>query len=192
MTPRQAARSHCANYQADGSCLGVGLRDDLSLYRFRKEGLPCVFLHERGCEGCLFFEETVLPQVPPSVAEEYRNSLPTSVATSVQPQRLATKLCLDCHKREVRPRQKYCAVCAKVRKRAANRNHITRKRRRDVGKLVNSPTGAEALTKPEKQVGYPHPEKTATSGSVFSTQQAIAQDASDSNGSINTAEGIAS
>jgi hypothetical protein len=65
------------------------------------------------------------------------------------------------------------------------------KRGLDVEKIGISRIGAEALTKPEKQVGYPHPE-TAVLGSVFSTQQGIAEDASDSHGSINTAEGVAS
>jgi hypothetical protein len=167
MTPRQAARAHCANYQPNGSCLGIAFRDDLSLYRFRKEGLPCVFL-QHSCENCPFFEQTVLPQVPASVAEEYRKSLPTSVATNVRPQRSATKVCLQCRKREVRARQKYCPVCAKVRKRVANRNHISRKRRHAVGKLANSPIGAEALTKPENQGRYNDP-KAWFSTSSFPT-----------------------
>src|ERR1039457_1694423 len=31
MNPRQLAESHCANYQADGSCLGVHYSDDGSI-----------------------------------------------------------------------------------------------------------------------------------------------------------------
>ena len=170
MTPRQAARTHCANYQPGGSCLGIALRDDLSMYRFRKEDLPCVFLQEGGCEGCPFFEQTVLPQVPATVAEEYRKSLPTSVATSVQPQHSATKLCLDCRKREVRPRQKYCAQCARKKKRESNRDHIWRKRHHDVGKRKNSPIRAEALAKPQKQTRYDDP-KTPFSPSSFPTDE---------------------
>jgi hypothetical protein len=31
MTPLQAAKAHCANYQQDGSCLGFYYNDDLSV-----------------------------------------------------------------------------------------------------------------------------------------------------------------
>jgi hypothetical protein len=66
----------------------------------------------------------------------------------------ATKLCLNCHKRKLRTRQKYCPPCASNRKRESNRRHIRRKRGFDVGKLGNSPIGVEAVTKPETQGGY--------------------------------------
>jgi hypothetical protein len=87
--------------------------------------------------------------------------------------RQATKLCKDCRKCEVRPRQKYCPDCARKRKRESNRWHIRRKRGLDVGKLANSPIGAEPLTKAEKQVGYPHP-KAPISESSFPTGQETA------------------
>jgi hypothetical protein len=82
----------------------------------------------------------------------------------------ATKLCLDCRKRQVRPRQKYCPNCARKRKREANRRHIRRKRALDVGKPANSPIGAEALTKPKTQGGYDYP-GTTISGSSFPTAE---------------------
>ena len=31
MTPVQAAKAHCANYQPDGFCLGIYYKDDLSV-----------------------------------------------------------------------------------------------------------------------------------------------------------------
>jgi hypothetical protein len=89
------------------------------------------------------------------------------------PDRRVTKLCLDCRRREVRPRQWYCPDCARKNKRDSNRRHIRRKRGLDVGKLANSPIRAEALTKAEKQVGYPYP-KTSISGSSFPTGQRAA------------------
>jgi hypothetical protein len=84
----------------------------------------------------------------------------------------ATKLCKDCRKREVK-RKKYCPDCARKRKRESNRRHIRRKRGSDVGKLANSPIGAEPLTNAEKQVGYPHP-KAPISQSSFPTGQEAA------------------
>src|SRR5215472_10312177 len=58
MTPPQAAKAHCDNYQSDNSRLGIRLKDDLSMYRFRKEGLPCLL-----CDGqrCPHFEEIIIP-----------------------------------------------------------------------------------------------------------------------------------
>src|SRR5262249_37941993 len=113
MTPLQAARALCANYQPDGSCLGIVFTDDLKMCRFRKERLPCLL---QSCQACPYFEEIVLPQVSSSVAEQYRKSLPAGTVTSVRPQR-SIKLCRDCQKREVEPRKRYCATCAKIRKR---------------------------------------------------------------------------
>jgi len=84
--------------------------------------------------------------------------------------RQVTKLCLDCRKREVKPRQKYCPGCARNRKRKSNRRHIRRKRGLDVGKLANLPIGAEALTNAEKQGGYPYP-KAPILGRSFPTRQ---------------------
>ena len=87
--------------------------------------------------------------------------------------RQATKRCKGCRKREVRPRQRYCSVCAKNRKRESKRRHMRLNRGLDVEKLANSPIGAEALTKPEVPVGYPHP-KTSILPSSFSTRQGAA------------------
>jgi hypothetical protein len=101
------------------------------------------------------------------------------------------RLCLHCRKREVKPRQKYCPVCAKTRTRDSKRKHMRRKRGSDVEKVRNSPIGAETLTKSEKQVGYPDP-KTLIFGSSFSTEQGTAQDTSEAHGSINTKEVAAS
>jgi hypothetical protein len=87
--------------------------------------------------------------------------------------RQATKLCRDCSKREVKPRQRYCSVCAKTRNRESKRKHMRRKRGSDVEKVANSPIHAEALTKPEKQGGYNDP-KTTNTASNFSTHKEAA------------------
>jgi hypothetical protein len=146
MTPLQAARAHCANYQIeDGSCLGMAFKDDLSMYRFRSG--PCVFKQALcTATACPYFEEVVLPQAPASTAEEYRKSLPAGMVTSVRPQHAATRLCLDCRKREVGPRPKYCDVCGGIRKRASTSRTMRAKRSLDVRKLADLPLQAEALT----------------------------------------------
>ena len=58
MTPLQAVRARCSNYQLDGSCLGIGFGGNSSMYHFRKEGLPCLL-----CSGerCSYFEEIIVP-----------------------------------------------------------------------------------------------------------------------------------
>jgi len=174
MTPPQAAKAHCANYQPDGSCLGIAFRDDLSMSRFRQEGLSCAL---RTCEACPYFEENVLPQVPASVAEEYRTSLSVDAVTSVRPQR-SIKLCPDCKKRELEPRRRFCSTCARIRKRASDRKHVRQKRSLDVEKQEISPIGTEALTEAKITSGYHHP-KTSFLASSFPTGEGIAQAASE-------------
>ena len=89
------------------------------------------------------------------------------------PVKRATKLCLDCRKREVKPRQKYCHVCAKNRKRESDRRHARAKRRLEVGKTENSPIDVEALTKAENQLGYAD-SKTPILEPSFPTRQETA------------------
>jgi hypothetical protein len=88
------------------------------------------------------------------------------------------RLCLDCGKREVKLRQKYCRMCSKTRIRQSKRRHMARKRGLDVEKLANSPTGAEALTNPELQPGYDDTQ-TPISESSFSTHPPIPHDTSE-------------
>jgi hypothetical protein len=84
------------------------------------------------------------------------------------------RLCLDCRKREVKPRQNYCHICAKNRKRESDRRHARAKRRLDVGKTENSPIGVEALTKAENPLGYTD-SKTPILKSSFPTGQETAR-----------------
>ena len=84
------------------------------------------------------------------------------------------RLCLDCRKREVQLRQKYCRVCARNRKRESDRRHARAKRRLDVGKTENSPIGVEALTKAENKVRYTD-SKPPILASSFPTQQETAE-----------------
>jgi hypothetical protein len=63
MTALQVAKQECANCDSAGNCAGVGIRDDGSLYRFRREGEKCWLAP--GPDGaiarCLYFEECVAP-----------------------------------------------------------------------------------------------------------------------------------
>src|SRR5262249_19623090 len=126
----------------------------------------------------------VLPQAAPSVAEQYRKSLPAGTATTVRPQR-SIKLCRECKKHEVEPRKRYCSKCAKIRNRRFKREHMRRKRASDVEKQEISPIGAQALTKAKTTTSYHHPQ-TAISDASFSTGQASAQGASGAAESIDS------
>ena len=88
------------------------------------------------------------------------------------------RLCLDCRKREVKPRQKYCPVCAKSRKRESKRRHMRLKRGSDVEKLANSPIRAETLTNAKMQGSYRH-SQTSILPSSFSTVLEGAHEADD-------------
>ena len=173
MTPLQAAKAHCANYEPDGSCLGIAFRDDLSMRRFRKERQRCLL---QTPEACPYFEQVVLPQVSPSVAEQYRKRLPEGAVTSVEPQRVI-KLCRDCRKREVESRRRYCSTCAEIRKRKSNRRHMRLKRGSHVEKTEISSVGAQALTTAKTTIGDHHPQ-TPILPSSFSTDPGIAQSVS--------------
>jgi hypothetical protein len=59
MTPLQAAKAHCANYQAGGSCLGIYYNDDLSIDKTRyKPCDKCLLAKGKRCE---YFEEIIVP-----------------------------------------------------------------------------------------------------------------------------------
>ena len=159
MTPLQAAKAHCDNYQSDSSCLGIGLRGDLSMYRFRKEGLPCLL-----CDGqrCQHFEGIVIPmRMSGETAEatlgankkgkavtaylRFHNLLPAKTA--------AKKVCRTCRSVEVEGTQRFCYKCGNNRRKNSNRLS-QRKRRSNVRKHAVSPIDIEALTKADQLGGY--------------------------------------
>jgi len=188
--PLQVAKAECANCDSAGNCAGIGIGDDLRCFMFRQPGKCWLAPDEQGkIRRCPYFEQTVLPQVPASVGEEYRKSLPADAKTTVKQQ--ATKLCLDCRRREVRPRQKYCFTCARIRKRASKRQHMRTKRGLDVEKFANSPIQAEALTSADTKTCYSD-SGASVSDSSFSTRQPPAQDVSETRGSLNLEGAIAS
>ena len=62
MTALQVAKEECANCDSAGNCAGIGIRDDLSLYRFRSEGKCWLAPDAEGTIGrCPHFEECVAP-----------------------------------------------------------------------------------------------------------------------------------
>jgi hypothetical protein len=144
MTPLQAAKAHCANYQPDGSCLGIYYNDDLSVDWSRYEPKPKCVLHDM-CDACPYFEGTVLPQMPASVSIAYVRTLPEGTITSVKNNQHVKRRCPVCRKRFLEPHKQYCRICAKERKRASYRD--SKRQSREMSKNSSPPgIGAEALT----------------------------------------------
>ena len=70
MTPFQFAKRECANYNKDGSCLGVAAEDlvDTNGPWWNRKAITAKFLHQKSkCalskagERCLYFEQVILP-----------------------------------------------------------------------------------------------------------------------------------
>jgi hypothetical protein len=156
MTPLQAAKAHCANYQPDGSCLGIYYNRDLSIDRASCR--PCGKCLLADDQRCTYFEEIILPMqmsretAQAVVAADKKDSAVKHYLTLhhlIPSRQNAKKVCLACRRVEVEGKEKYCYRCAVKRKRSSYRLSKQRSRSFDVQKNPNSPIGAEALTKPD-------------------------------------------
>jgi len=135
MTPSQIAKEHCANYQSNGTCLGIAFKDDLSMYMFRKEGLPCLL-----CDGqrCASFEEVIVPMRMSRETAEAKaraDKKEQAVRAYLEQHELgsgkssAKRVCLDCRRVELQGQAKYCERCALKRKLASTRASKRSRRR---------------------------------------------------------------
>ena len=120
MTPLGAVKAHCANYQQDGSCLGIAFRDDLSMYRFRREGLPCLL-----CTGerCSYFEELIVPMRPELPAQA--KSLASAVNAYQRSHRLQSlvRFCPGCGETSLLARQRLCENCRAQHRRETHQKY---------------------------------------------------------------------
>jgi hypothetical protein len=124
VTAFQAAKAHCANYQPDGSCLGIYYNDDLSMDKSRYEPLPRCLLAEG--KRCAYFEEIILPMrlERPSEAK----ALAKAVSTYRDLHELqGQRFCPRCEETELLARQKVCAACRVKRRREAYRKYNSRR-----------------------------------------------------------------
>jgi hypothetical protein len=148
MTPLQAARAHCANYQADGSCLGIYYNDDLSVDLLKHR--PCARCLLADGKRCEYFEECVMPMridrvKHPKEATAFGEACyEYQVNTQGAPSAIK-RLCRACRKCEVVGLKRFCRTCAEKRERAGDRLR-KQKNRLDVRKTENSPIQAKALT----------------------------------------------
>jgi hypothetical protein len=165
MTPLQAAKEHCPNYQPDGSCLGIYYNDDLSVDRSRYR--PCAKCLLAQGKRCDYFEEIIVPmRMSRETAEakaraDKKDAAVRSYLMShnlISAETTAKRMCLDCKRVEVKGRARFCHKCAGRRKRQSYRLS-KRQSRLDVQKLANSLVGAEALTEPVVTSRYCHSAK---------------------------------
>jgi hypothetical protein len=188
MTPLQAAKAHCANYQVDGSCLGIYYHADVSVDHSRCK--PCDRCLLADGERCSYFEEILVPMRMSRETAEAKaraNKKEAAVKTYLKLHDLipsktpAKRMCCECRRVEVEGKAELCERCAYKRKLTQTRQskwrgkHKARENpetHRQGRKIANSPIGAEALTKAETQVGY-HYSKTSISGSSFPTPQRV-------------------
>jgi len=161
MTPLQTAKAHCANYQPDGSCLGIYYKNDLSVDHSKHR--PCAKCLLADGKRCEYFEEIIVPmRMSRETAEAKVQADKKDAAVNqylhmhnlIRSKNGAKKMCLACRRVEVEGKQKYCYKCAGKRNRTSYRQSKRRFRSCDVQKNPNSPIGTEALTKPHLKGRY--------------------------------------
>lgn len=128
MTPLQFAKAECSNYeQSNGSCKGIGIKDDGSLYSFGAK--PQCVLGTKGVR-CLFFEECVAPLAnrveQPIRAHEYKEAVTEYRITANVP-KTVDRSCPGCG-RELEPKKRLCYVCRKQARKASTRRAVSKTR----------------------------------------------------------------
>jgi hypothetical protein len=141
VTPLQVAKQECANCDSAGNCSAVGIRDDGSLYLFRREGEKCWLAP--GPDGaiarCPYFEQCIAPLAQARL----RNAGTTEqkhaarrLAEGVLAYEKATfdtttakyAKCKGCQRDVIAPKR-FCPSCAKRRKLQSNNRSRIRKNR---------------------------------------------------------------
>jgi hypothetical protein len=125
MTPLQAAKAHCANYQPDGSCLGVYYGDDLSVDWSRYN--PCDKCLLADGKRCAYFEQIIVPMRPARPNEA--KALAKAVSAYQRQHKLqARKFCPECGKAPLFAKQRVCASCRVKRRRETYRKYNSLRR----------------------------------------------------------------
>jgi hypothetical protein len=125
MTPLQTAKCHCANYQSDGSCLGVYYNKDGSI-RCVRSLAKCLLADP--IQRCPYFEEYIMPMKLEDSnrfeQEKKRQSFEEGVhqyRMAIGPQTI-TRLCARCGQRDTgNKKTQYCLICREVRRKESHR-----------------------------------------------------------------------
>jgi hypothetical protein len=154
MTPLQVAKAECANCDSAGNCAGIGIADDLSLYRFRQPGKCWLAPDELAPDEqgkitrCQYFEECVAPlakkRAQAAVTQEQRRAA-ASLAAGVHRYEVAVMpiptikyaKCKSCHRRVHAPKR-LCGQCARNSTLKSKRRWWSRTRKNEAsGALIN-------------------------------------------------------
>ena len=120
MTSLQFAKAECANYEPNGGCAGVGIRENGSLYSFGRK--PNCVLGTPGIR-CEYFEQCVAPlrerSEVPLLRKEYEEAWDIYRKAGNVPSAIP-KPCRQCGKPR-RAGKQLCDACATANQREANR-----------------------------------------------------------------------
>lgn len=127
MTPHQMAKAQCDCYGPDG-CLGITLRDDLTMVRFRPEGSKCL-LASNPVKRCQHFEAAITPYRPDAKDTRTAARLQSEWAEGSYAYRITTgymaesiRICPQCRTAKISGGKKLCDEC-----RAKNRRETKAK-----------------------------------------------------------------
>ena len=140
MTALQVAKEECANCDSAGNCAGIGIRNDLSLYRFRSEGKCWLAPDAEGKIGrCTHFEECITPlahsRTRAAVTQEEKRAA-AKLAEGVHAYEMAVMSvptakyakCKGCQRDVIAPKR-LCEQCAKNRTLKSKRQYWSKTRK---------------------------------------------------------------
>lgn len=158
MTPHQFANANCANLR-DGTCMGIGIRDNGSLFRMWKPK-PCDVNFKR----CVYFEESLAPTIRTMEPGPKRDSTNAAIQSYLRQRGDVAELltakrnifgqsadevdlsksrpCQACGK-PVQGIKRFCPNCARNRKREQNTGYKEEK-------PVKMATGNQPVTDPKE------------------------------------------
>ncbi len=150
MTPVQIAKSHCANYQPNGSCLGVYYNDDLSISRIA--GLRRCLLGGP-IRRCPYFEECVMPMKLENRSREMQDRKRAEFEEGLHQYRMAVagirgkRLCRDCQQRDTGSRSRQ--LCNECRSKHRKETYRKSQRRSRDAKCQHSSVVSSSLSNTE-------------------------------------------
>lgn len=127
MTPLEIAKSHCANYQNDGSCLGIHFGPNLIMRLVRP--LPKCLL-SGPIERCSYFDECVAPQklghknptTEAKMREGFAGGIRRYNRAIGRDTETPLRVCPNCNRNPLQPHKKLCAECRSESRKVSKRS----------------------------------------------------------------------
>jgi hypothetical protein len=144
MSPQQAAKEHCANWDG-GACLGMYYKNNLSVDWSRHNPLARCLLADG--KRCPYFEEIIIPMRMSRETEAAivrADKKDKAVASYIKLHKLSPltrRICPDCQKEPLLPRRRTCDACRRLRRRATKRTWKMRTRRGQLAPILPTEKG---------------------------------------------------